>query len=236
MHRLPRRLGLGLFPWESQRARSSRCSRGPRSVPDVETLHLPPSARNRRRVGVQTRATPARVSVENFSHSRARSRSTCARMAATLASMLARISSVRVCTRAGGVGLFLLGLPLFAPFLFKAALFHFANRVEALEVAAVLAKAFRCAVSEHEHQQPVVIGAARADQLAIGIDRHLNPVQARGPWRHPPAAGPRGRAPFARLREIPPPPFAGAGNRRPAGSYRPLCRQRRPSRCPQALR
>ena len=44
-------------------------------------------------------------------------------------------------------------------------------------------EAFGRAVAEHEHQQAIVVFGAGADELAVGVDRLLRPVDAiLSPW------------------------------------------------------
>jgi len=49
------------------------------------------------------------------------------------------------------------------------------HRIQAL--GPTIGKPVRCAVPQHEHQQSVIIALPQANQLAIGIDRHLHPIQ-----------------------------------------------------------
>lgn len=66
-------------------------------------------------------------------------------------------------------------LPLLAPFRAQPRELHLVDRVHAFRAA--FGKAPGRAVPEHEHQQAVVMHYARADELAVGIDRHLDPVE-----------------------------------------------------------
>lgn len=69
----------------------------------------------------------------------------------------------------------LLALPFLAPLFLQPLDLHRVEGAQALGSA--FGKAVRGAVAEHEHQQPVVVTGAGADQLAIGIERLDHPVQ-----------------------------------------------------------
>jgi hypothetical protein len=74
----------------------------------------------------------------------------------------------------GGLG------PFLVPLLFQACQLHLVDGVAGFGsscLAQAAGEAFGRAVAEHEHQQPVIIDRAGADQLAIGIDRHFDAVE-----------------------------------------------------------
>lgn len=78
-----------------------------------------------------------------------------------------------------GVAQRALGLPGLAPF--AVPLLFEPRELRAVERAqppgAALAEALGRAVAQQEHQQAVVVDRAAADQLAVGIDRDLDPVE-----------------------------------------------------------